>query len=153
MGLGLGLVGGWWVAGRGPDRLTAAGLAAARGRWEALGPESYLLEIETRGPAGARQVVEVRGGEVVRMTTGGVEASREAWRYWTVDALFSFLATELANADAAESTYRAPAGSVVLKASFDGRWGFPSRFLRHVLGQRDSVEWRVLRFEPLPAGE
>ncbi len=153
VGLGLGMVGGWLIVGRGPDPLTPEGLAAARQRWSAKGLGSYLLEIETRGPAGARQVVEVRDGEVVRMTTGGVEATREAWHFWTVEGLFSFLDTELANAADAERTYGAPAGSVVLKARFDPEWGFPARFLRHVLGQRDSVEWQVLRFAPLPAGE
>ncbi len=150
LGLAVGLLGGWLVAGRGPGPLTAEELAMARDRWRETGPASYLLEIETRGAAGARQLVEVRDGEVVRMTTGGVEASRDAWRYWTVEALFSFLDTELANAAAAERTYGAPAGSVVLKARFDGRWGYPERFLRHVLGRRDSVEWRVLRLEPRP---
>ncbi len=151
-GLGVGLLGGWLVAGRGPAPLSADDLAAARQRWKERGPRSYLVEIETRGPAGASQVVEVREGEVVRMTTGGVEASREAWSYWTVEALFSFLDAELANAAESQRVYGAPPGTVVLRARFDARWGFPSAFLRHVLGRRDSVEWRVRRFEPLPAG-
>jgi hypothetical protein len=150
-GLGLGLLGGWLVAGRGPEPLTAERLEAARRQWAERGPASYLLEIETLGAAGALQVVEVREGEVVRMTTGGAEASRDAWSYWTVEALFSFLDTELANAAAAERTYGVPPGSVVLKARFDEASGLPERFLRHVLGRRESVEWRVRSFQALGA--
>ncbi len=147
-GLAVGLLAGWWVAGRSAPPLTAESLAAGAARWRERAPASYRLEIETGGPAGARQEIEVRDGEVVRMTTGGAEAARSAWSSWTVEALFDVLEAELTNAAAAQRTYGAPPGSVVLKATFDRRWGYPAYFLRHVLGRRNSVEWHVVEFEP-----
>jgi hypothetical protein len=143
-GLIAGLVAGWWVAGRaGGGDLTRPALEQAHERWRREGPLSYVLVIETRGEAGKRHVVEVRDGRVVGMESGGRPAARTAWSYWSVDGLFGFLETELANADAARQTYGVASEQVVLKAHFDGRLGYPSRFLRHVLGTANSIEWEV----------
>ncbi|MEZ5332459.1 MAG: DUF6174 domain-containing protein [Thermoanaerobaculia bacterium] len=147
--LAVGLLAGWWVAGRssGSD-LTREDLEAARQLWESAGPASYTLVIETRGATGKRSIVEVRDGEVISMETGGKPASRSAWAYWTVDGLFDFLDTELRNAAAAEQTYGASPDQVVLQARFDDRLGYPRRFLRHVLGTRNGVEWVVESLTP-----
>lgn len=143
-GLAVGLLSGWWVAGRSGGRdLSQTELDAARDLWRQRGPGSYVLVIETRGAAGQRSVVEVRDGEVVSMETGGRPASRGAWRYWSVEGLFDFLESELENAAAARETYDAEPEEVVLKASFDGELGYPRRFLRHVMGTRNSIEWEI----------
>lgn len=143
-GLAVGLLSGWWVAGRAGGRdLVRSDLDAARDLWRRRGPASYELVIETRGATGKRSVVAVRDGEVVSMETGGRPASRGAWRYWSVEGLFDFLESELENAASARETYGAAPEEVVLKASFDRDLGYPRRFLRHVLGTRNSVEWEV----------
>lgn len=153
-GLAVGLLAGWWVAGRSGGRdLTAGDLEAARELWREAGPASYRLVIETKGATGKRSVIEVRDGEVVSMETGGAPATRSAWRYWSVDGLFDFLDTELRNAAAARQTYDAAPEQVVLKVSFDDRLGYPRRFLRHVLGTQNSVEWQVESLTPYPAGD
>lgn len=137
------------MAGRSGGReLTREDLEAARERWSRSGPASYTLVIETRGATGKRSVVEVRDGDVVSMETGGRPASRTAWEYWTVDGLFDFLDTELRNAAAAEQTYGASPDQVVLQARFDDELGYPRRFLRHVLGTRNGIEWVVESLTP-----
>ena len=128
------------------DQLTAEGLREARRTWEAKKPSAYTVEIETKGDLVGRHTVEVRNGEVVRMTTGDVKASRSAWRYWTVEGLFGFLETELRNSARAELIYGLGVESVVLRVRFDREWGFPAFFLRHVVGKQRGIEWRVLRF-------
>jgi len=150
-GLLVGLLAGWWVAGRaqGGD-LVGDDLREARDLWRRRGPDSYTLVIETRGAAGSRSVVEVRDGEVVSMQTGERPATRSAWSYWSVEGLFDFLESELRNAAAARQTYGAEPERVVLKASFDRELGYPRRFLRHVLGTRNSVEWEVESLTALP---
>lgn len=147
----MGSLAGWWVAGRaGGSELVVDDLREARELWRRRGPTSYTLVIETRGAAGSRSVVEVRDGEVVSMQTGERPASRTAWPYWSVEGLFDFLDSELRNAAAARQTYGAEPEQVVLKASFDDELGYPRRFLRHVLGSRNSVEWEVESLIALP---
>ncbi len=145
-------VAGLWAVRQRAAPLTAERLAEARRLWAAGGPADYALEVETGGAIEARHRVVVRGGEVVEMTTGGAAASRSAWEFWTVEGLFAFLETELANADQPRAAYGPGAGAVVLRARFDRRDGHPTYFLRHVMGQRRSVELRVARFQRPPAG-
>jgi hypothetical protein len=148
-GLALGAIVALFVALREPgESLTREGLDAARQRWEAAGPTSYEMEVTTGGATGTRQSLVVRDGEVVSMTAGGAEASRSAWEYWTVDGLFGFLETELANAEAPHQAYGVGRGEVVLRVRFHPQWGYPEFFLRHVMGRKLSVEWRVTGFQP-----
>ncbi|MCZ6506892.1 MAG: hypothetical protein O7A04_02415, partial [Acidobacteria bacterium] len=74
-------------------------------------------------------------------------ASKSAWQYWSVDGLFGFLETELANAADARRTYGVEPDSVVLRARFDRDHGAPVLFLRHGMGTRQSIEWEITRFE------
>jgi hypothetical protein len=147
-GLALGIVVTLLVFVREPgSTLTREGLAAARARWRAAAPADYDLDVATGGVTGARHHVEVRGGEVVGMTTGAAEASRSAWEYWSVEGLFGFLDAELANAEDPRA-YGGDAGEVVLRVRFDPRYGYPAYFLRHVMGKKLSIEWKVTAFEP-----
>ncbi len=129
--------------------LTAERLEAARRLWESRRPADYTLEIEMRGALRDRRRIEVRGTEVVRMTTGETEVAPQASAYWTVEGLFQFLETDLANAARPRDAFGvSDPEAVVLRARFDPEWGYPAYFLRHVLGRRQSVEWVVREFRP-----
>ncbi|MDX1385317.1 MAG: DUF6174 domain-containing protein, partial [Thermoanaerobaculia bacterium] len=141
VGAGAGLL---LLGRRSADPLTAERLAEARGLWESRGPTDYLLELEMRGTLEDTRVVEVRGGVVLGMTTGGREVAESAWPYWSVEGLFDTLETELANAERPGSV---GAERIALLARFDPEWGYPSYFYRHFMGSLNDTEWEVVRFE------
>ena len=126
--------------------LTDETLADARALWEQNGPASYDLTVEVSGAQEGRHEIEVRDGEVVAMTTGGAPVPERAWRFWTVPGMFRFLAIELENAADPQRVHGTDV-RVVLRAAFDPTYGFPQRFLRHVSGERRSIEWNVRHFE------
>lgn len=148
LGLGIGAVVGWVaVSGRPARALTAERLAEGQRAWRQHGPSDYTLELEMGGTIHDRRVIEVRDGRVVHMTTSGAEVPPAAWQYWTVEGMFDFLAQELSNAARPERTYGvSDPAAVVLRARFDPELGYPVYFLRHVMGQRLSTEWRVVDF-------
>jgi len=143
-GLLLGFAVTYAIAIREPSRLLVPEeLTAALQRWEANKPSDYDLVVRTEGSVEAEHTIEVRGGEVRKMLTGGEEASPSAWQYWSIEGLFDFLATEIRNAEDCTRAYGVPPGSVVLRARFHDDLGYPEFFLRHVLGRGMAVEWRV----------
>lgn len=128
------------------EPLTQERLAEARARWKERGPKSYALDVEARG---ARHHIEVKDGAVVAMTTDGNEVAAAAREYWSVEGMFRFLSEEISNLKRAEAAYGvSDPDDVVLRARFDGRYGYPSRFLRHVTGRTRSEGWQVRSFEP-----
>lgn len=129
---------------RSADPLTAERLSSARELWESRAPSDYDLELEMRGALEDTRVIEVRGGEVVGMTTGGHGVAESAWPYWSIDGLFDTLETELANAARPGSV---GAERIALLARFDPEWGYPSYFYRHFMGSLNDTEWEVVRFE------
>jgi len=128
------------------DLLVSESLTEARARWEADGPESYDIVVQTSGSMVAEHRIEVRNGAVQKMTTGGKEATPGSWEYWSVDGLFDFLATEIRNGQDSLRAYGVDPGSVVLRVRFNDEFGYPEFFLRHVLGKGMAIEWRVEEF-------
>ena len=126
---------------RSGEPLTRERLEEARARWAEKGPKDYSIDVEVRD---ARHRIEVRDGKVVSMTTDGNPVRPGAEEYWSVEGMFRFLSEELSNLRRSEAAYGVQdPGDVVLRAEFDPRSGFPSRFLRHVQGQPRSLEWKA----------
>lgn len=119
--------------------LTAERLAEAKRLWERQGPRSYDLDIEVPD---ARHRVEVRDRAVVRMTTNGADVPERVREKWSVEGMLVFLSEELSNLQRVEAAYGvSDPAEVTLRAAFDARTGFPTRFLRHVQGRTKSFEW------------
>jgi hypothetical protein len=146
-----GLLGGIMIGGavlilifRAPgDSLSQDNLQTARIRWEKSGPKNYDMEIVVTGAQDNTHRIEVRDWKVVRMETGGVEvASKSAHAAWSVEGMFDTLQRELENIGAVHG-----AAEVVLRVVYDARLGYPRRFLRHVAGQKNSIEWEVRSFD------
>ena len=101
--------------------------------------------------SGARSAdihVQVRDGQVTRVTRDGqVLAQRRTSEPWTVLGQFDTLEIELENATRPGEVYKAPEARVLLRASFDERFGYPTHFQRRVLGTQYAIEWRVTRFD------
>lgn len=128
------------------EPLTDELLAAARARWQEHGPRSYDLEVSVSGAQEGEHRIEVRAGRVTKMTTGGAPVREGAWKYWSVEGMFRFLEGELDNRERAAEVFGTT--DVELRVVFDPTYGYPERFLRHVMGQSRSVEWNVRSFRP-----
>lgn len=128
------------------EPLTEELLAAARARWQEHGPRAYDLEVSVSGAQEGDHRIEVRAGRVTKMTTGGAPVREGAWEYWSVEGMFRFLQGELENRARAAEVFGTT--EVELRVEFDDAYGYPARFLRHVMGQRKSVEWNVRSFRP-----
>ena len=125
------------------ETLSQDNLQAARIRWEKSGPKNYDMEIVLTGVQDNTHRIEVRERKVVRMETGGVEvASKSSRASWSVEGMFTTLERELENVGAVHG-----ASEVVLRVVYDVRLGYPKRFLRHVAGQKNSIEWEVRSFD------
>jgi hypothetical protein len=114
-GLGIVLVGVLVVAlarREATPRLTREAYEAAVARWEKNGPASYNLDLELSGNRPGKIHVEVRDGQVVRMTRDGVEPMQErTWYYWTVPGQFDTIAEELEMARDPRASFRSPAAT------------------------------------------
>ncbi|MGQ0613861.1 MAG: DUF6174 domain-containing protein [Planctomycetaceae bacterium] len=126
------------------EPLTLPALEAARALWAEQGPRDYDLTVRVSGAMSGDHAIAVREGRVVSMRTGDVEAARTAWAYWTVPGMLDFLAEELSRAEIG----RKGGGETLLRASFDAAYGYPRTFLRHHVGDRQSIAWEVTSFDP-----
>ena len=129
------------------DILTEERLAEARARWQENGPADYDMSVNVRGVQKNDYEIEVRGGKVTKMTAGGAPAARNAYAYWNVEGMLDFLRDELSNTRRVAAAYGvADEAEVVVRVEFDTGRGYPSRFLRHVMGTRNSIEWEITSF-------
>lgn len=144
----------WMAANRSSTpRLTEAAFDAATQRWDKRGPASYDLDIELTGNRPGKIHVEVRDGQVTRMTRDGVQPAQErTWFYWSVPGMFDTIAEELEMARDPAAAFKSPAATqMVIWAEFDPQFGYPKKYDRSVLGTNYEIHWQVTRFEPLSA--
>jgi len=131
------------------DPLTREALDKARRVWAEHDIRDYDMTVTVTGRQSGDHKIEVRGGSVATMTTGGAPTPEHVWKYWDVTGMFVFLKTELGNAERPRAAYGVKdADDVVLLVSFDEEYGYPRRFLRHVLGRNTGIEWKVTAFDP-----
>ncbi len=153
LGLGLGLVAGvitLVVSMRSDgDPLTREAWTAAQARWRNASIRSYVIEIETKGLRPAHHRVVVEDGVVVQRTTDGKEVAERLRGTWSIDGMFDTLGTELRNKAHPKVPYNVDKpDQVVTRVLFDSKYGYPSSYLRHVMGHSGSIEWVVRSFEP-----
>ncbi len=131
--------------------LTAVRLAEADALWQQSRVPSYRLEVRISGRQSGVFEVEVRSGEVHKVTRDGVSPARRTWDTWTVEGQFDTLYQELENAKDPQRVYGvSPGTTTVMRAEFDETYGFPRAYERIVLGTSFDVSWRTTRFEVLP---
>jgi hypothetical protein len=129
-----------------PD-LTQEALNEARSRWSENGPTSYVLEIQMAGTLSDLRSIVVEDGAVVEMTSNGQPAVESAREHWSVDGLFGFLQQEIDNRASPPAALGVSAPEqIVIKARFDPDLGYPTYFLRHLLGRQVGTEWKVVAF-------
>jgi hypothetical protein len=127
-------------------QLTPEQVREARQRWEASGPADYELLYQERVDQGPVEVyrVEVRGGQVARVSAVGPDGkgvplndlSAEESQAFAVPALLGQIERHL------EEDLRGGKRRNFATASFDKKFGHPTRYVRRVKGG-ERLEWRV----------
>jgi hypothetical protein len=137
-----------FVVERIPD-LTVEKLDAARALWDAKGPGSYVADYLIEGAQPGMVHVEVRDGEVIKMTRDGIEPRQpRTWVYWSIPGRFDEIEREFdIEADPEHEMSAAANTRVQLRAEFDPNLGYPTRFHRVVFGGGTEVYWRVTNFQ------
>jgi hypothetical protein len=129
---------------------------AAMARWEKNGPPSYNLDLTLTVDKPEPIHVEVRAGQVTRMTRDGRQPSQKrTWDAWSVPGQFDTIERELEMARDPATGFGVRGGRGVLRAQFDQRLGYPRRYWRIVLGApRDlQLQWTIDRFETVNNGK
>ena len=129
--------------------LTVADYEAAVECWESKGPKNYDSDIEIYGNRPGLVHIEVRGGEVARMTRDGVAPrERRTWDYWSVDGQLETIGQELEMAADPKTAFgRGATAQPDLNAHFHPDLGYPEVYRRSVPGAQQDMAWRVTRFE------
>jgi len=149
-GLLVAVVFGVWLFRDPLPRLTPERLDAAVKRWREKGPASYDLDLTLSGGQTGLIHIEVRDGEVTAMTRNGrTPDQRRTWDYWSVENQLDALGQELESARNPQRAFGVSSeSSVVLRAEFDPRYGYPRIYHRIVLGQSSELRWEVTSFVP-----
>ncbi len=129
--------------------LTKADYQAAVDRWESKGPKDYDSDIEIQGNRPGVVHIEVRGGEVVRMTRdGATPGQRRTWDYWTIEGQLETIGQELEMASDPKTAFGGGATArPLLNARFHPELGYPEVYRRSVPGTQQDMAWTVMRFE------
>lgn len=131
--------------------LTEKDLTRARAAWQHAGLQNYVMRVRLIGALEGEHEIQVQNGRVVNMSTGGRPVANHVWAYWTVEGMFQFLDEELSQKKKPAAAFGvAEEEEVFLSAEFDGKLGYPKRFLRQVFGRRHTAEWEVREFRTLP---
>ena len=157
-GLVLGMAAALIVAAylnRGPisPRLTPAVFRIAMDKWDAAQPASYDIEIKVQGNQPATYFVEVRDGEAQRALRNGKPLTqRRTFSTWSVPGMFATMSRDVdALERRAAGTADRSTPDLNLRATFDPRYGYPSRYRRIQYRRAVDMEWEVLRFEVVDA--
>ena len=138
----------WWRADPIPP-LAPEQFYEARAKWEQEAPPDYDIEVVVSGSQPATYEVQVRGGQPeLALRNGKPLQQRRTFGTWSVPGMFSTMLRDVETVE--RSTSRNPDPSVPrlrLRAAFDERYGYPSRYRRIQLGSPVEVSWQVTRFE------
>lgn len=132
--------------------LTRAEFTKAVEHWDKKGPRNYNLDLVLAGSQSGDIHVEVRDGQVARMTRDGIEPSQKrTWDYWSVPGQLDIIGEDLEAAE--QETKGTPTKNrpkLVLRAKFDPNLGYPVTYHRVELGNPADTRWEITRFEILP---
>lgn len=137
-------------------RLSRAGFDSALQRWEHANISDYDIEVEVQGRQAAVYRVAVRNNKVQSALRNGYPLKqRRTQGTWSVPGMFGTIEIDLENVEAAaqsrigdsaeDGAAKNAASRLLLRATFDPRFGYPSYYHRGQLGGEDVV-WRVRRF-------
>ena len=130
--------------------LTPALLDEAQSKWESTRPQSYRLVIEMKGDRVEKEQFEVivQSGRLARLRRNGQEIKPGPEQDYSMDGLFRMLHQEMALAEK-PALLGAPEGySAYEMVRFDDRTGQLIEYRRTVGGVSNTIDIRILKFEP-----
>ena len=110
------------------EPVTKERLAEAARLWHAAKIANYAMDLETSGAQTGKYHIEVRDGQLARITRNGQAADPASGEFWTVDGLLRMIEQEL---DAAEHPGKGmfpEQTQVWLRLRYDARSGYPVRY-------------------------
>ena len=142
------------------EPVTRDRLAAARERWRSANVTSYDLDLETTGSQTGLYHVEVRAGQLAKITRNGQPMNPAEGDYWIVDGWFQAIEEDLENAEKPTTDDAASRCEFWLRVRYHTTLGYPLRYIRQqkqpsrrtatgyeVAGSSQGVEMRVLRLD------
>lgn len=127
----------------------------AYGRWQSHPPADYDIEIRVTGPQAAVYRASVRAGEAQAAWRNDKPLiTRRTFGTWSVPGMFSTMGRDVAAIQqAAAKGSQAP---LILRASFNAKYGYPERYRRIDNGSRKgsdsiTVTWDVTHFQVVEA--
>jgi len=137
-------------------------LIAARERWKSANIISYDMDLETTGAQTGLYHIEVRDGQLAKITRNGQEMHPSERDYWTVDGWFQAIEDDLENSEKPSGDDPATRCEFWLRVRYHATLGYPQRYLRQqkqpsrrtatgyeTPAASQGVEMRVLKFEPI----
>ena len=142
------------------EPVTRERLAAARTQWEQANIASYNMDLETTGAQTGLYHIEVRGGQLIKLTRNGQPMNPGDGDYWTVDGWFQAIDEDLENAERPKTDDASASCQYWLRVRYHPTIGYPMRYIREqkqpsrrtatgyeAPGGSQSVEMRVNRLE------
>jgi hypothetical protein len=131
-----------------PPGLTPKNFQTAQQRWNENGSANYDMDIQQSLGINGKIHVEVRAGQVTKMTINGALAQARLWDNWSVPGLFEIIGLDLSrNNDAAAQSQPAV---LFQQADFDPTNGIPRDYRRMDLSTKQTAEWRITSFGTVP---
>jgi hypothetical protein len=130
---------------------------SAHEQWRKSAPPDYDIEIRVSGNQPATYRAEVRGGQAQAAWRNGQPlTTRRTFGTWSVPGMFSTMSRDVEQLErqrAGQADPRFP--SLILRAGFDERFGYPARYSRIEWGSRKgttaaAVTWEVTEFKVPP---
>ena len=142
------------------EPVTRERLTAARERWKSANISSYDLDLETTGAQTGLYHIEVRGGQLAKITRNGQSMNPADGDYWTVDGWLQAIEEDLDNAEKPQADDAASHCQYWLRVRYHTTLGYPLRYIREqkqpsrrtatgleVSGNSQGVQMRVSRLE------
>ncbi len=125
--------------------LSSEALTQARKKWSEASIRSYHLKYRMHG---GLYEVDVQDGLVSAITVNGQTLSIAQPGAYSVDGLFDILQMELENMADPSSPMGTSPGNILARVRFNGRLGYPERYLRGGTYQSNDSSLDMLEFHP-----
>ncbi len=130
---------------------TEQDLQQAQAQWNKNGLDSYRLTLEISGDKVETGVfvVEVEQNKIQGITRNG-QAITTTDTFYTIEGMFQFLENELELGKEPRRYFgSAPGARIYMRAHFDPKQGFPTRYLRAITDTKHNIAVEVKSLEKL----
>lgn len=145
------------------EPVTRVRLTEAQALWDQARITHYDMDLETTGAQTGLYHIEVRAGQLAKITRNGQSMNPAEGDYWTVDGWFRAIEEDLENAERPTGDESASRCQFWLRVRYHPTLGYPMRYIREqkqpsrrtatgyeAPGASQGVEMRVIRLDVSP---